>query len=893
MQRVLQELISAIGCERAVVFFGAGPSSEIELLNWSSLASSVANTVYGILEKKLNEIDRCIQEKDFPHAFGIMERELKRRGLDGRSIIEKEIQDLLVDNGLIGSIYTSLAKLPVHLYMTTNYDSVFERHLFRIGKSPEVYNNTKTSLEEVDPASYEKSLIHVHGSFKHGGHLIITDTDYLEIQKKPEFAAVRMLIESHLCSSPVVIIGYSLTDPDLRFVSRSVAAIVRRTHPVIALIADADNEQVSELSQDYNIQVLPYQSHNHHKELKDMLSTVVNWLQNTQVRQTVSQNDMKAAQTLYIYDVAKSAKEPLVKAAVKSLIIVAAYEASNGLEEDMLKDKLREVAGARPDDSLISQALSECIEENLLDKKDTKIVLTDIGSRMLDLSNRKYLRLWGNLYRHLESVLGMKIEIDGILENVLIGLFSERAAEAVGLAFCDQAVETSSMNLFEVISSRIQDVDNNSVRLCIINYIIDMLRKPNKQQREIMIHLGRSLFCTHALKIDIEAHNAFSSFVDNRALILDSNILIPLLALGCPTHQSIKTLIQTALDNGMKCLTTPLFITETLNHIEWAANFIRDNSENESIILSAARGFGVWQGNEFLSGLIKMSNEKGSRINFNQYCRLCIGVSRLSQKSIKQYLKDEYSTEVLDPNSCRSLEEFTAIRDDTYQYIKDNSSSNKSDLRKHAEAEAYAIIHEWRNFEKSDATATSSTLFSYGGYLNHIASKSTHALGFNVVITPYSLGAFVEAYLNPDATSDFGTIVRSEFFNTASDFIEDTELQQYFTTLINAADRVYEEQLRPRLAELDTGLFPEDLPNTLDEIPPLERPDVVRVLSTLYTDYTSYEHVKEMKREIELTQKEAEQARQRAERAEKLLEKRRRGQRRYERSYSRRSKKKK
>jgi hypothetical protein len=196
------------------------------------MARNVAETAAEVLGD-ISAILRTIEQGDLPRALGEVEGRLNERGTDGREFITGVLRLTLRDSGHDGEIYRLMTSLPVPLFLTTNYDGVFERHLKSHGYAVSVHTKMRESLEEIDPGSYDHTFVHVHGFLDHGGELIITDHDYFRIHSSDEFEPLRLMIEAHLVRSPVVVMGYSLGDPDLLSIAQNVARIVRRTHPVV------------------------------------------------------------------------------------------------------------------------------------------------------------------------------------------------------------------------------------------------------------------------------------------------------------------------------------------------------------------------------------------------------------------------------------------------------------------------------------------------------------------------------------------------------------------------------------------------------------------------------------------------------------------------------------
>ncbi|MBK9304707.1 MAG: SIR2 family protein [bacterium] len=887
----MHKLISALGSGRAVVFYGAGPSAEIGLPDWARLTTNIADAATEIIRVLPASISDDIAAHRFPKAIGDIERLLIRSGHNGRDLVERTASITLSDTGVSGSVYKLLAGLPVKLFMTTNIDSVFERHLRERRITPAVFTNSRDSLEEVDPASFDKSIIYIHGSLEHGGSLILSDTDYSRILHATEFKPLRETITAHLINSAIVILGYSLTDPDLRAVAQRVAANFTRNHRVLALVADANDEQAASFSREFNIEVIPYSSSYGHRELVSILSASSKWLEAPQVSAVPNNAALRAAQILYVYDAAASPGAPALLAAAKSLVLVALKESRAGLTAHSLGDAIVSLAGARVDNARLTEAIDDCTAQGLVVNHSGLLQLNDAGEHRVDIANRKYNRLWDNLADHAAMTIVGVDNLGELIQQMLVDLFSERASEAVGLALLHQPIETSSLSLFDLISQRARVIADPYKRLLFVEYVIDMLRRPNTTQRAIIEHLGRSLFCAHALRVDVTANRTLSSLVANRALLLDSNLLIPLVASGSPLSGLMTDLVRLAGQYGLALYTTHGFAQEVLIHVNWARRYSEDHPGDDEAILCAARGFGVYNGNDFLNGMILSANESGSRVSLRDYLRMRFGCDDTSMSTLRDILAQKWNIMLLTSREAEQAStDYSRIEQDTRDYISRNAASSKSVTRIRTEAEAYSFIHEWPRISESLGLIPDIAVLSSGGYLNRIAKEGPHNLGRNVTTTPYALNAVISTYLNSGAVHDFGAIMRSEFFNAASDFIEEAELERYFSAVISAADRAYEEDLRPRLIKLEADLFPEVLPETLSDIPPISRPEYTRGLSSIIADYTSTEEISRLLRGKLEAEKALKKAEARADKLENLLKKRQRGELRYKRQMANRKK---
>lgn len=888
----VQRLISALGSQRAVVLYGAGPSAEIGLPDWTELAVGIADAAQREMGDLPAEVRDDIAAGRYSKAIGEIERFASKRGTDGRRLVEGVVSSVLSDNGVRGAVYDLMARLPVRLFMTTNLDSVFERHLRERRVIPEVFTNARESLEELNPASFDKSVIHIHGSLEIGGRLVLSDSDYMRVMQADEFRPLRLTIESHLVNSSIVILGYSITDPDLRAVARSVAGTVRRNHPVLALLADADSEEAGAFSREFNIEVVPYSSRDGHRELIGMLSTATKWLEAPQVAAVTDEAALRTAQILYVYDAAGSPDGPALVAATKSLVLATLIDAAGPLKIGDLPAAIDEFAGARTETSLLAKAVEDLAAHGLLQEHDFHAEISEAGRERVEVSNRKYKRLWENLSDHARMSVGGDEPVGEALTDVLIDLFSERAAEAVSLALLHQPVETSSMSLFELISQRAQSIGDSYRRLRFVEYVIDMIRRPNSAQLAIIEHLGRSLFCAHAMHADVAANASLTQLIANRALLLDSNLLIPLVACGSPKSNTMKELVSLAGRHGLALCTTHGFAQEVLIHAGWARRYAEENAGDDRAILSAARGFGPYDGNDFLNGMIQTANASGRRIGLHEYLRDCLGSATPTMGDVERVLRESWGIRLVNSHNAQMASQaYAQVETEVREYVVAHASSSKSDTRVRTEAEAFAMVHEWESISASIGLPGDVAVLSSGGYLNRIANDGPRPLNRNVTTTPYALTATISTYLNSGAMHDFAGIVRSEFFNAASDFIEDAELERYFSGVISAADRAYEEDLRPRLLQMEAELIPDDLPDTLESIRPAERPDYVRGLTSVLADYSAAADVDRLRREKREAEQAAEEAVQRADGLQERLDRRKRGETHYQRMMARRKKK--
>lgn len=131
-----------------------------------------------------------------------------------------------------------LAALPFRIVITTNYDDLFETALSQVKdrdgrlapKHPliKVYDPTRQGPPEsvpLDPSINQPILLKLHGDFSKRESIVITEEDYIVfIQRMSDlhFHPIHENIRARMKTWPVVFIGYSLKDYNLRLLFRTL-----------------------------------------------------------------------------------------------------------------------------------------------------------------------------------------------------------------------------------------------------------------------------------------------------------------------------------------------------------------------------------------------------------------------------------------------------------------------------------------------------------------------------------------------------------------------------------------------------------------------------------------------------------------------------------------------
>ncbi|MGX7048754.1 hypothetical protein RU86_GL000349 [Lactococcus piscium] len=185
----------AIYNNSAAIFCGAGTSMSSGFANWSELLRPAAEELSLKIEKEDDLITLAQyfvnQEQNKRPLFSIIEKELKKQPLDNKTL-------------------TTLTKLPIHTYWTTNYDSEIEDYLIRRERKPLVLRKNMDFYR--DQLGYTDKVYKFHGDKEDIENCVITRDDYQNYSTTHQLFVNSLL--GDLTNKTFLFLGYSFQDPD-------------------------------------------------------------------------------------------------------------------------------------------------------------------------------------------------------------------------------------------------------------------------------------------------------------------------------------------------------------------------------------------------------------------------------------------------------------------------------------------------------------------------------------------------------------------------------------------------------------------------------------------------------------------------------------------------------
>lgn len=196
----IKHVVKELQEENLAIFAGAGLSAGGGFVSWPELLRPIAEELGLDVDK---EHDLVTLAQFHCNSNGNNRSQLNQR------LIEEFARDAVETES-----HRVLARLPISIYWTTNYDSLIENTLVKSGKVPDV----KYTKEQLAVTIFRRNAIvyKMHGDKAHPNDAVLTKDDYerYHIKMNQYLSALK----GDLISKTFIFIGFSFTDPNLDYI---------------------------------------------------------------------------------------------------------------------------------------------------------------------------------------------------------------------------------------------------------------------------------------------------------------------------------------------------------------------------------------------------------------------------------------------------------------------------------------------------------------------------------------------------------------------------------------------------------------------------------------------------------------------------------------------------
>ncbi len=260
------------------IFAGAGISAGSGLPKWDKLMEILRKKLYGKIERnedyrvraeKFLEQHSIPSQKELANFIKEVEKKLKKelcdeikRGGDylvlaekffnqfGHNIYYQILRELIPSHAQPNDLHLEIVKLNLKNLITTNWDNLFEKAIYKTGM---FFDIIKSDADMGNSMGFSK-LIKMHGSLDRE-NIVFREKDYLEYSQN--FSLIENYIKGVFSTDIIVLVGYSLSDPNVKQIISWVTSCSDNVKPIYFIKTNNPFERIEfEFYKNRNIYVL-------------------------------------------------------------------------------------------------------------------------------------------------------------------------------------------------------------------------------------------------------------------------------------------------------------------------------------------------------------------------------------------------------------------------------------------------------------------------------------------------------------------------------------------------------------------------------------------------------------------------------------------------------------
>lgn len=823
-----RDLVRAINRGTAFALVGSGPSCELGMPSWHTLAQEVASAFQDQLP--LEKANAYLSKKQYPELFGLAVRKV------GRNEVLAVLRQNLSEHLPVGETYRLLSRWPIQAYLTTNYDDALLHHLQAEGVTAVTRRNSRDDLSLLHSRCSD-IVFKIHGDLSDPDNLVLTDDQYEEFRTHPKREYWKKAIFALLRMVDVVVIGYSLSDPDFNQALEGLKESAAPDHPVFLF---ACNERVErEAARDFylkrNIRVIPYDNEDgQHMDLARVLARYDHFiarrgpshvgLPEVDLDQAIIASSLYLFTRLRLDDTQTTCIKKAYAALIMTILTQAAEAGSSSLPLIQVADDMRRRthAAVGVDPQAMNTALSYLHGLGYVEIKGDVVSATSYGRSCMrssrneeKLRREKFLDWCRNFLRRNHSALGDEQvqQVLSVFSDALLQAFLTRGLEIARFIYTGTPItKADATDILDMINERGATLKEQSCRAGFTELLLAVLESSHDAVKNHLATLCQGYFAYHALGLEPRGAEARLAEAKQKVWILDSSIIIPLLAVDCGNSTFASDLLDRMARLGLEAATTESLFTEVVDHAWWVVRNFENVSPHSPEFLLAASAKAGYRPNLFLDGFTKWQRRQANP-TLHRYMGECLGpdYQRDLTGAVRKRLEDRSI-------SVKRFEDWPGFHEEMW-VARDEELADR--IRKSREARG---TYTGPNQVKAEAEAVllcgsqDAAFVSQSGFLNSIGTSRM------VCWKPQTMYQFLTMFSTVPASEDLlHQCVMHEFLSSGFDIVDSASLAELASPQIHQARMTIEQERstyseaigQDRFKELEEGFE-----NTPDEVKP-------------------------------------------------------------------------
>jgi SIR2-like domain len=613
----------------AWLLVGSGPSSAIGYPSWRQLADSAVKLCrIETAGRNLAPLEKSFEKGDFPEVFE------KAAGLLGMPRLLHYLQTILParpGRGAGESIYAQIARWPVPVYLTTNYDHELSRHLAAAGETTYIdYSNSAAHMSRLLP-DLVGGIFYLHGDLRSEQGLILTSRQYENILKGDVWEYWRSKMAAVFQMNRVIVIGHSLTDQHIQHVLEAAKKGSGVVRPVCWIAPDVPYDTVREYLEKYRIRVISYDNRDGtHRNLTRLVETISEFIPprltvhlRPEIRAVIDSplGSNAAATGFYVFNKLSAQGDfdekrvsilaSAIYAAIPTLATEPGFSIQHALEVSGWP------SGIPVGNELGAEVARRGVEDGLLSPDGLAFRVSPEADEKLTQKREEFQHIRERFQRSVQARLSrlfpsltatQTTELASDIDAALAGFFREGGLTlastlfSIGTASVNSQIPTSVIGFITQAAAK---YDDSLRRQAFSSVALDCFTHPDSPEREYLGRISQGFFGFHALGVFGDAASERIRHAKETVWIVDSSVLIPIIAVGCTSHIAFRETFEKLSSLGLRFFTTEGLFDETKEHLWFAEKVVKDFGPQAPEVLSAARGTAPYRkANLFLEGFI-------------------------------------------------------------------------------------------------------------------------------------------------------------------------------------------------------------------------------------------------------------------------------------------------
>ena len=797
-----RQLLTYLNSGKCFALIGSGLSTALQYPSWWQMAKDATDLIPAT-DAEQSTLQQLLDDKDYPEVF---ERVASHIG--GVENLCNALDKTFKAKRDRGDGYQHVCRWPFRCYLTTNYDSEIAAHLRRIDQYFTPLGNSQAELAQVN-ANTQNRVVKIHGDLTTPDDIVLTTGQYADFETGGPRQYFRSKLISIFQMVPVVVIGHSMTDRDLQLVLHLAKESASPENPIFMIVADAKRGEIEKLQREFNIQILTFpNAEGDYRNLLQLLRQIDRFV----VPRTVDPirpldfpdaEEAESAVALYVHSsLGFGADSLMVQRTLQPQVLALAVKNSGGISIQSISasikpEMIRQLSTLDDEiektiESLTSQGHVTTDRTTVAATKKGEEVVAELESKRKSEEDQFYGSIRQRLLEHGSDEDVHKL-IDGF-KNAIVTVFRKRGLSTAEVLFRDNPFEPADMpEIFDAVFPPAAMVEDFTLRAEYCNEVMDVLTKPNADQKNYLAHLAQGFFAYHMFGLDPSGQAVRAKIAQGTIWILDSNILIPLLATHANQHGFMSGLMQRLADLGIQTITTPMLVSEVDRAWGWMQTQLRnvpDGAERE--LLLRLTQLPDYSENPFVDSFI-VGSTKGEWRSMSEFKD---SIGHEDGVGLRKAI-ESHGVEIVDPANFDDDGDQTQIgtlgTEIHTERERAGTSSLAGDRQATAEAEAMYVMRciRERGF-KGDANLNKAYFVSTSRLLDNLYQRTDGLITWYPEALHNHLSYLSGAAIDADAVFH---AITSGFYAAGISVIDESAYRQYFKPAISEANATLNREI--------------------------------------------------------------------------------------------------